>query len=97
MEDLFGNSVWKFCLEILFGYFFWIYPAYVGRKMCLNLVQRDLLISLTTLGSVLSFAIVTFWELIFGFGALSQIFWSGVQSENSIGVPSYRLIITFVF
>ena len=79
LEILFGNFVWKFCLDISFGYI----GLMLAEKMSFNLVQRHLLISLTTLDSILSFAILTFWELIFGFGALFQIFleWGSIRKQ----------------
>ena len=88
MKDYFGNFVCIFLLDI---------SGYVDRKKCvLNLIQRDLLLSLTTIGSILGFVILTFWELILGFWALFHIFleWGSIRKQfNSL---SCRLI-TFVF
>ena len=56
----------KILLVILFGY----YGLMLAEKCVLNLIQRDLLLSLTTLGSILSFVILTFWELILVFGVI---------------------------
>ena len=90
LKATFGGLVWKFSLDISFGCF----GLMLAGKMCLNWIQRDLLLSLTTLCSILSVVILTFWELVLG--PYFKYFWSGVRSENSIGLPSYRLI-TFVF
>ena len=53
----FGRLVWNFCFDISFGYL----GLMLAEKCVLNFIQRDyLLLSLTTLGSILSFVILTF-------------------------------------
>ena len=75
LEDWLGNYVWKFYLDIL---------GLCWQTECvLNLIQRDLLRSITTLDSILSVVILTFWELILGLGALFHIFlvWGSLRKQ----------------
>ena len=73
LKDSYENFVWIFCLDILFGYI----GLMLAEKFILNLIQKDLLLSFTKLGSILSFPfLLYFWELILGFGSLFHIFLS---------------------
>ena len=73
LKATFGRFFWKFCLDI---------SGVCWQKICAR-IQRDLLLSLNTLGSILSFVILTFWELILGLGALFYKFleWGSIRKQ----------------
>ena len=83
LKDSFGNFVWIFLLDI--------WGLCWQKKCVLNVIQRDLL-CLTTLGSILSFVILTFWGADSRFwGPILNIFgtYTHIYTYTNIHIHTY--------
>ena len=88
LKDSYENFVWIFCLDILFGYI----GLMLAEKFILNLIQKDLLLSFTTQGSILSFVILTFWGADSRFwGPILNIFgtYTHIYTYTNIHIHTY--------